>query len=363
MAPPVDTVVTGAAPVVAAPALPARWKTSALVSLGALTNRTLALPVLVFYATSRCNSRCLSCEWWRSDGATDLRAPEVEDIAASLPALGTRVVAFSGGEPLVRPDVFRLAAAFRRSGAELHLVTSGILLDRHADAVGEHFARVTVSLDGADAAGYRAVRGIDGLARIEAGIARLRARAPAVPITARATMHRVNYAQMPAIVARARAIGVDRLSFLAADLSSPAFGGAPGAVRQGLALNRDEVVRFRAVVERTLVQCRAEIESGFVAESPARLRALATYYSALLGDEPFPPVTCNAPSISVVLEADGTVRPCFFHPPLGNVRHTSLVDLVTRALPAFRRELDMSCDPTCTRCVCSIRTGWRRVPW
>ena len=83
--------------------------TTMLVHLGALANRTLVLPLLIFYPTSRCNSRCVSCDWWRRSGAGDLSVDEVRRVAESLPALGTRVVAFSGGEPLLRPEVFAFA--------------------------------------------------------------------------------------------------------------------------------------------------------------------------------------------------------------------------------------------------------------
>ncbi len=45
---------------------------------------------------------------------------------------------------------------------------------------------------------------------------------------------------------------------------------------------------------------------------------------------PFPPVACNAPWMSVVIEADGVVRPCFFHEPIGNIREAPLATIVAR---------------------------------
>jgi Fe-coproporphyrin III synthase len=74
-------------------------------------------------------------------------------------------------------------------------------------------------------------------------------------------------------------------------------------------------------------------------------------------------VSCNAPWMSVVVEADGGVRPCFFHDRIGNVREEPIDAIVTRRLPAFRATLDVSRDAVCTRCVCSIRTGLRSAPW
>src|SRR5438477_5801585 len=104
--------------------------TAVLVRFGELTNRTFVLPVVVFFPTSRCNSRCVSCDWWKCSGAGDLTLPEIETIAAALPALGTRMVLFSGGEPLLRPEVFEAAAMFRENDITLHLHTSGVLLER-----------------------------------------------------------------------------------------------------------------------------------------------------------------------------------------------------------------------------------------
>src|SRR5947209_14753499 len=100
--------------------------TAVLVRLAELTNRTFVLPLLIFYPTSRCNSRCVSCDWWKHGGEGDLTLVEIEDVAEALPALGTRIVAFSGGEPLLRPDVFEAASMFRSRGASLHLLTSGV---------------------------------------------------------------------------------------------------------------------------------------------------------------------------------------------------------------------------------------------
>src|SRR5436190_2387431 len=113
--------------------------TSVLVRLGELTNRTFVLPVVVFFPTSRCNSRCVSCDWWKCSGEGDLELPEIEQVARSLTRLGTQLVVFSGGEPLLRPEVFEAARLFRAQGAALHLLTSGVLLERFAREVADLF--------------------------------------------------------------------------------------------------------------------------------------------------------------------------------------------------------------------------------
>src|SRR5689334_2791952 len=142
-------------------------KTTVLVALGTAANRTFVLPVVIFFPTSRCNSRCVSCDWWKASGAGDLTLSEIAELASALPAVGTRMVLFSGGEPLLRPEVFDAAALFRANGIRLHLHTSGVLLERLAAEVARHFDRVIVSLDAATEPLYAAIRGVNALNPVE----------------------------------------------------------------------------------------------------------------------------------------------------------------------------------------------------
>jgi Fe-coproporphyrin III synthase len=340
-----------------------RLATAMLIRLAEVTNRTFVLPLVVFYPTSRCNSRCVSCDWWKSSGDGDLSLKEIAQVADALPPLGTRLVLFSGGEPLLRPEVFKAARLFRARGTTLHLLTSGVLLERCADEVAKHFSRVIVSLDATTESLYHAVRGVAALTMVEKGVAKLRQLAPDVAITARATLHRLNFRELPRLIDHARAMALDGISFLPADVSSAAFGRTRPPSQSGLALTPREIAEFQDLIEETIADHARDFESGFVAEAPHKLRRLPKYYAALAGDGAFPAVACNAPYMSVVIEANGAVRPCFFHVPVGNVREAPLDEIVARHLPAFRRNLDFASDPVCTRCVCSMKSGWRSAPW
>ena len=245
------------------------------MKLGEITNRTFVLPLVVFFPTSRCNSRCVSCDWWKCSGAGDLSLEEIDAVARALPELGTRIVVFSGGEPLLRPEVFEAAQAFRAQGLTLHLLTSGVLLERCAVDVAREFAKVIVSLDAATEELYHAIRGVTALAMVEKGVARLRDLAPDTPVTARTTVHRLNFRELPRIVDHARAMSLDGISFLAADISSSAFGRDRVPEPHRLALNSGEVAEFQDVVEQMVESHREDFESGFIAESPAKLRRLA----------------------------------------------------------------------------------------
>jgi MoaA/NifB/PqqE/SkfB family radical SAM enzyme len=337
--------------------------TATLVRLGEVTNRTFVLPLVIFYPTGRCNSRCVSCDWWKQSGADDLTLDEIASVADALPPLGTRMVVFSGGEPLLRPEVFDAAQLFRDRGLSLHLLTSGVLLERFAERVAQQFSRVIVSLDASTAALYEQIRGVDALAVVGRGVARLRRLAPAIPLSGRATLHRANFRELPRLIEHAKSLGLDRISFLPADVSSLGFGRDRVPPRDALALGAGEIDEFESIVERTIKVYADDFASGFVAEPPDKLRRLPRYYAALNGAEPFPAVSCNAPWVSVVVEANGSVRPCFFHGSIGNVRQAPLAAIVARNLRAFRESFDVGANPVCVRCVCSLKTSWRSAPW
>ena len=69
-----------------------------------------------------------------------------------------------------------------------------------------------------------------------------------------------------------------------------------------------------------------------------------------------PPVACNAPWVSAVVESDGAVRPCFFHEPVGNLADGTLAEIVNSPKArAFRGSLDIRRDPICRTCVCTLK--------
>jgi len=115
-------------------------------------------------------------------------------------------------------------------------------------------------------------------------------------------------------------------------------------------------------VEDVIQRYAADFDSHFISESRAKLRRLPRYYAALNGLGELPETVCNAPWVSSVVEADGTVRPCFFHKPLGNIHVQPLEDILNSPeAVAFRRDLDVTTNPICKVCVCTLSLG-RRSP-
>jgi MoaA/NifB/PqqE/SkfB family radical SAM enzyme len=177
-------------------------------------------------------------------------------------------------------------------------------------------------------------------------------------ITARTTIQRANHANLRETLATAKQLKLNGISFLAADLTSEAFNRPQGwsPDRQSeVALSLGEASVLEREIESLITNHSYDIDSGYIAESPDKLRRLATYFRAHLGLDSSKSPRCNAPWTSAVIEADGTVRPCFFHRPIGNIQRQTLEEVINgEDMLAFRAALQISSNPTCKRCVCSL---------
>lgn len=120
-------------------------------------------------------------------------------------------------------------------------------------------------------------------------------------------------------------------------------------------LTREELPALQQIIDRLIVEQKNDFETGFIAETPGKIQRISQYYQALHGLGPFPQKKCNAPWVSAVVEADGSVRPCFFHNSLGNIRNDRIETLLnSEAAVAFRRALDLDKNAICKSCVCSL---------
>ena len=323
------------------------------------THRIYTLPIVVLMPHSRCNCRCVMCDIWKAN--QQRQELTRQDLAAHLETLRqqqVKWVVLSGGEALMHSNLWTLCALLAELGARISLLSTGLLLERHAANIGTWCDEVIVSLDGSRDIHNAIRRTPRAYERLAAGVAAIRALWPGFRITARCVVQRENYRDLPQIIEAARALKLDRISFLPVDVSSNAFNRQTpwGDERVSeVALSPNEAQAFGAIVEDVIRRYADDFDAGFIAESPDKLRRLPRYFQAVNGRGAFPGNICNAPWVSTVIEADGTVYPCFFHPPLGNIHEQPLGEILNSdAALAFRRHLDVKRDPICRRCVCTL---------
>lgn len=313
------------------------------------------LPLVTLILSERCNSRCITCDYWRH-GRAEIDLESVRRLLPSLRRLGTTTIVLSGGEPLLNREWADIAALLTGEGLEVWLLTSGLSLAKHARRAGELFRTITVSLDGTDPATYAAIRGVDAFNVVCKGI---RAAADAgVRVTVRVTLQRANFRQLTSFVDLTRGLGARQVSFLAVDVANPHAFARHEGFESDLALRPAELAELEGLIAALERDRSAAFSSGFIAESPRKLRRILQYFSAVCGRDAYPPVHCNAPEFSAVIDAQGRVSPCFFIGGPGDaLARDGLDEALNRAdMAALRATIRAGGRRECKTCVCSM---WR----
>jgi Fe-coproporphyrin III synthase len=321
------------------------------------------LPLVTLYVTDRCNSRCVTCDYWRH-GRNDMNLAAVAQLLPSFSQLGTQMVLLSGGEPLMNPCWADIAALLRDNGIKVWLLTSGLALAKHAVLAAERCDAITVSLDGTDSKSYAAIRGLDAFDKVCEGIRAVAALGMRPGI--RVTLQRGNFRQLPGFVDLAKQLGARHVSFLAVDVANPNAFGRTNEFASDLALQPQDLPVLEHVLSSLEREHAADFSSGFIAESPQKLRRIHQYFAAIHRQAAYPPVRCNAPEFSAVIGATGRVQPCFFitappeaplSDPCATATGNSLLDVVSGAgMTALRTAIREGRRAECKTCVCSL---WR----
>ncbi len=323
------------------------------------TSRILALPIVILMPHSACNCRCIMCDIWK--GNQHLKQLTEEDISGlmdSLKKFGTQQVLMSGGEALLNKNFFRFCEILKKENIKVSLLSTGLTLRKNAEQIVEWVNEIIVSIDG-DEITHDRIRNIPGaFKKLKEGIEDLRLRNPHFRITGRTVIHRLNFRIWPEIVETARQIGLQQISFLPADVSSHAFNREitwDENRQHEILLSENDLPGLKNVIANLLITNKNDFKNKFIAESPEKIMKIYEYYAAFYGLNIFPYKKCNAPWVSTVIEADGTVRPCFFHEAFGNIHDNSLAEILnSKEAIHFRKTLDMDNNPTCLKCVCSL---------
>jgi MoaA/NifB/PqqE/SkfB family radical SAM enzyme len=307
------------------------------------------------------------CDIWKDNkNLKQLSETDVRDLLISFKKLQTKKVVMSGGEALLNPNFFRLCEILRKENIRITLLSTGLTLKNSVQQLVTFVDEIIVSLDGNEETHNR-IRNIpDAYRKLKEGVQAIKVIKPGFRITGRSVIHRLNYMVWPQLIERARDIGLDQISFLPADVSSHAFNREIlwTAERQHEIMpEEDELVHLQTVINSILLEHADDFDSRYIAESPGKIRKIYDYYAAFYGHNPFPYKKCNAPWVSAVIEADGAVRPCFFHPSSGNI-HTDSFDKIlnSEASRSFRTSLDTDTNEICKKCVCYLNLPPRMNP-
>ncbi|MGI5478664.1 cytosylglucuronate decarboxylase [Streptomyces lavendofoliae] len=144
-----------------------------------------------------CNADCFMCEFALSRDTFRFSPEDFTDLLPKAREAGVGYVRFTGGEPLMHPDVVELVRVGTAAGMRMSLITNGSMLPKMARALAKAgLAQVIVSLDGASGSTHDVYRRLPGL--FDSGLRGLReAAALGVLPRVNTVVGPHNYTQMP----------------------------------------------------------------------------------------------------------------------------------------------------------------------
>ncbi|MCX5819097.1 MAG: heme b synthase [Deltaproteobacteria bacterium] len=137
------------------------------------------LRMVAWEVTRSCNLACGHCRASAVRGPYEgeLDTNKCRQLLDQIAAVGKPVIILTGGEPLLRPDIYEIAAYGDQNGLRMVLATNGTLMTGEVAAklIRSGIRRVSISIDGPEAESHDAFRGVPGaFAGAMAGIAAMR---------------------------------------------------------------------------------------------------------------------------------------------------------------------------------------------
>ena len=258
--------------------------------------------------TNLCNLRC---RWCISENfKTNRDALEIGPLlrfAEEFQASGGSAVTFSGGgEPTLHPEFVACIERFRAIGLELGLMTNGTYDESLNVPIAANFQWLRISLDTLDPQHYEAWKGTDWTQRVLANIAALSSNGSAIRVGINCNVHKnLTIAEVDALINLLDEYAISYLQFR--PIIPRYFKDEP------LALN-------------------TRVWSYLLTVNDPRINYSYDKYNDLISGKSFPFRVCEAHRLSFVLNSNGDVCTCMYHPGdqrfvFGNIYHNSLAEI------------------------------------
>jgi heme b synthase len=301
------------------------------------------LRLVAWELTRSCNLACAHCRAsagrgpYRGELSTQESLQLLEDIAS----FSSPIVIITGGEPLLRRDLFDIARRGKELGLRMVLATNGTLLDRGVikDLLGAGIARISISVDGKDETSHDSLRGVRGaFAGALAGIEHSKAGGLSFQINTTVTAR--NIGELAEIQALARHLGADAHHlFLLVPTGRGAEMAADSLTKDQYEALLADLVRYeesapypvKVTCAPQYMRVKREIAAREGRTITEAAHGLTASTRGCLGGISF-----------LFISYDGTTQPCgYLEVSGGNIRQTPVKDIWHDAEP-FRRLRDYS---------------------
>ena len=133
---------------------------------GSAADRRPNLKMVAWELTRNCNLACVHCRASASMGpfSNELSTQECFDLLDGIVSFSSPVIILTGGEPLLRPDIFEIASYGNGQGLRMVMAVNGTLVNKTMAQriLDSNIKRISISLDGATAKTHDEFRKVEG---------------------------------------------------------------------------------------------------------------------------------------------------------------------------------------------------------
>ena len=282
--------------------------------------------------TENCQARCISCNYWQSRWQDNIDTSRAIELINEIDAAGIRSLRLTGGEPLLRKDLFHVLQAANTSRFKrIILQTNGLLIKKlHKEINASPITHIAVSIDGLKQTNdlIRGIRGYFDLGMD--GLKRLEGKKLAISVT----LNRISAGELEELEAKAHEVGA-KLEF--------------NILSQSLFFLKDADVSSLWPEPANV----AEIRKFLHGKRPQHeVDYITRYYNREGIEEP----ACVLGYLQVFVLSNGDVLTgCYPLEPVGNILRDKLETIL--ASEAYSRQAEAMIRRECPGCTCGVESS------
>ena len=301
-----------------------------------------------------CNLKCEMCKHWRETREPPISMNRFREIISELAELGCKKIHFSGGEPMLRPQLPDLVEHATQLGMRVTLTTNGTLIDKvKAKRLVEAGLRgVNVSIDSPLRKMHEKIRGVEGsFKQTTKAVSLFNKYSHKGKLTVRinTVVGRSNYQTLATLPDLAHELGADGINLIPVD----------DHCGEHLSLRKKDIAFFNENIAPRIAERAMELglivseEDAFPFgqdEDEVKLARAGRYALGFYKKHP-----CYAPWTHTLIDHAGMVYVCCMTreqiPPLGDLKKSTFKEIWEgRAYQQIRLQMHPPALPMCQRC-------------